>query len=313
MPLPKHVQAQLDAADAQLAAMNATPTPPTPTPAPPPAPVAPEPAPQPAPPPPAPVPATPAPAPQDTWEQRYRSLQGIHRGLQNQFNDLKTQFTQLEQRISAPPPPAPTPAPKPVADPKDVEDFGLPMVTMVSRICEQYLAGAHQQIEAQFNEVGQQIAALRQAIQGTSESVALTAEQQFFAALDKALPKWPEINESEGFLAYLAEKDPIYGLPRSAALKNAQATGDAERAINIFKAYVDTLPPVQVPPPAGSPTPRSSAPTPPAPATDKPFIRASEVAKFYDDVKRGVFRGNPAEGARLEALYNAALAEGRVV
>lgn len=316
MPLPRQVQAQLEHAEALLAAQHAPqpqPEPPAPieTPPPPPAP-----APVEAPATPlAPVPAAPAPSvPEATWEQRYRSLQGQHRGMQDRIQSMEAKISQLTSQAPAPTPPAPTPAPRPAADPKDVNAFGLDMVEMVQRTCEGFLGSASQQIDRRFSALEQLVNNLVQQVQGTHQSVARTAEQVFFDKLAAAVPNWQEINEHDGFLAFLAAPDPIYGRPRQMALDEAQNTGDAQRAAAIFKAFLDTMPKPPAAPPTGSPTPRSAgSPPPPPPPPGKRTYTQAQVAKFYDEVRRGHYRGNPQEAVRLEVEFDAAMAEGRIV
>lgn len=310
MPLPLSAQKQLEQADAQLAAVNAPPAPPVPTtpPAPPADPVA---AQAPATPP-APAPVPPAPAP-DTAEQRWRSLQGINQSLRTQNTELQTRLAALEARLAAPPAPAPTEAPKPTADPKDVEAFGLDMVSMVQRVTEQFLGNARQAIEQQFTTLRSEVAQLKAVIQGTSQSVQKTAEDLFFDKLAELVPQWQQINQDPAWLAFLGELDPIYGRPRQMALDEAQETGNAQRAAAIFKAFTGTVPPPPAAPPPESPSPRGAGAPPPPPPSQKPVFTQAQVTDFYQDVRRGRYRTQPQEAARLEAQFNAAMAEGRII
>lgn len=307
--LPKQVQEQLARADATLAEMNAPPAPlVTETP---PAPPAPPPVEQPPPPPP-PVPGPAAPAPQpENFEHKYKVLQGMFNQQGRTLRELQASMEQLQ--AAPPPPPAPpTATPSPVADPKDVETFGLDMVSMVERVVVQHLAGARQAIEARLASTDAGLTELRQMLMGTTQTVAASAEEKFFDKMTELVPDWVTINGMTAFLAFLQEVDPLYGLPRQAALDDAQAKNDAPRAAKVFKAFVETLPPPVAPPPVESPTPRSAAPAQPSMQPDKPIYSALEVTNFYRDVRRGVYRGNPAEAQRLETLYNAAMAEGRI-
>jgi hypothetical protein len=257
--------------------------------------------------------AAPAPAAQDpTLEQKYRTLQGIHRGLTEKVGTLEAEVQALRAKVSAPPPPAPTPAPQPAADPKDVEAFGLDMVSMVQRTTEAYLTAARQAIEQRFAAIEGAVEALKQTLQGTSQAVAQTAEEAFFEKLTQLVPDWLRVNASQEFLAFLAEADPIYGVPRQAALDAAQAKNDANRAANVFKAFIATLPPPPATPPSESPSPRGAGSPPPPPAPQAQLVPQSEITAFYNDVARGKWRGRDQERLTKEAFYNAAIAEGRV-
>lgn len=308
--LPRQVQQQLAQADATLAGANAPPPPadpatldPPPAPPPPADPIA------AAPNPPAPAPATPPGG--ENWEHKYKVLQGMFNQASRSLRDLQGEVAQLKTQPPAPAP-APTEPPRPVADPKDVEAFGLDMVSMVQRVAENFIAGARQGIEQRFAQIDGELRALKQKVQGTSETVALTAEQQFFKALGDLVPSWPQINQMPEFLAYLNDADPLYGIRRQAALDDAQAKFDAHRAANVFKAFIATLPEPIAAPPLESPSPRGAASAPPPPPPDKPVYTQAQVTTFYDNVRRGHYRGNQPEQQRLTALYDAAMSEGRI-
>lgn len=317
--LPRQIQAQLDAANALLAqAQNPTPpAPPEPSvevPPPPSPPAPPEPpiVPQPTPQPPAPAPATP---PQD-YEHKYKVLQGM-------FSQQKTQLQQMSERLqeltaqltrlqAQPPAPASTPAPEPTANPKDVNAFGEDMMEMVYRVTSETLARAGQQIETRLAQIEAGLAQVQQSVQGATQTVAKTSEDLFFERLSKLAPEWAAINEDPAFLAWLAEIDPLYGVARQAALNDAYGKGDAQRAANVVKTYLSTLAPPPAPTPPVSPTPRTAGTPPPAGQQPKPIVLQAEVTRFYDDVKRGLYRGRDAERQQREDHYNAALAEGRI-
>lgn len=313
--LPRQIQAQLDAAEAALAAQNQPPAPPAPPTVPeppaPPAPPTPDPIVEATPPqPPAPPAATP---PSENWEHKYRVLQGMFNQTNRQVQELTTRLTELTRAPAPAPTPAPTAPPTPTADPNDVNAFGLDMVQMVQRTTEQVLARAAQVIEGRFQQIENTVSMLKNAIEGTSQTVAQTAEELFFEKLTEAAPEWEQLNTHGGFLAWLSEKDPISGITRDAALKSAQESGDAKRAAAIFKAFLATLPPPPAAPPAGSPTPRTAGSPPPAPTPSKPTYTQKQVTDFYADVARGRYRGREKERAETEAMYNAALAEGRIM
>lgn len=320
MALPPQVQASLDAADAYLAAERATSAPP------------PEPAtlagteiaatemeqqaePQPeevkeATPP---QQATPEP-----WEQRYRVLQGKYDhevpALHNKVRDLETNFKQALEKLEAVSKAKEgIPEQAPVADPKDVEVFGAELVEMVNRIAGNSFSRAVQTVEAKFGQIEAELARLKQAMEGTNQHVAATAEQTFFDRVTKLVPGWEKVNADPAFLAWLAEADPVYGVPRQAALTKARDTLNAEHAAAVFNAF---LGPRQAAPKGPDPlekqvSPKGAATVAPT-AADRSVITQAQVTKFYDEVRRGLYRGNEAEANRIEQLINLALAEGRV-
>lgn len=330
MALPQRVQADLDQAEAMLAQLQSppaqvdtdaseaapvvtddappadtpddgTPPAPEPTPAPAPAPVA--------------APTTPQ-TPEATWEHKYKTLQGMHNRNMEAFRQraeaLEAQVASLSQQLEAARKPSTPPAP-PEDTTKDAEVFGTDLVDMVKRVVNSAFGGLAQQ----FNE---RLSAVESHLQGTTQVVARTAEDQFLARLSAQVPDYEQVNQDADFLAWLAEVDPIYGLPRQAALTAAADARDANRVAGIFLAFKAT----QTPPPAPTPVPtpaaslerqvapRAGASAPAAPST-KPVYTSAQVDAFYRDVRRGVYRGREADAQRIEDQFNEALAEGRIV
>lgn len=268
---------------------------------------------------PAPAPQPPAPAPQpDLWEHKYKSLQGRYNSdvpaLQGKVKDLETQLQQAIERLDRAATQTEKQVQKPSADPKDVEAFGADLVEMVQRVAEQMFGSAARNIQEQAVKFEQRLADLETALKGTSQTVAMTAEQAFFDRLSKLVPDWEQVNTNPGFLDWLREVDPLLGAPRQSALDAAQQQLNAERVANVFKAFQATQPQQQAPKPNPvdkQVSPKAAASTAPAP-TEKPVISQKQVSDFYNDVARGKYRGREAEAARIEAVINAAMAEGRI-
>lgn len=317
--LPKRIQAQLDQANALYTAAapaQAAPAEPAPV----------EPQPEPvalveaAPAEPTPAPA-PAPAvqkdPEETWEHRYRTLQGIHgknvEDLKSRLHGIEQQNRQLAAQLEAATKAAATP-PKP--DPKDVETFGQDLVEMVQRQVEGMISGAAKQFDERLN-------AFEQKLTGTTKAVAQTAEEIFLSRLKEQVPNYVEINGDQDFLTWLAEIDDVYGLPRQSALTNAADALDADRVAKVFKAFLATKTPAPAPAPAAAPartsasdlerqiTPSTVATAPAASAQPESYS-VKDVNAFYDDVRKGKYRGREQLAAEIEVRINRALAEGRI-
>jgi polyhydroxyalkanoate synthesis regulator phasin len=325
MPLPKQIQAQMDAADAALRQAYpethgssdgltpaADPVPPIPVETvqasepPPQAQPQPEPKPQ------------PPPASED-WEQKYRTLQGIHN---KHVGDLKARLEQLEasnqqllDRLNASPPPTAQAQPA-TMNSQDAETFGEDLVRMIQRTAEQTLGPVAQSVE-------QRLATLEQSLQGTNKVVAQTADEAFFSALREQVPDFDQINTSDPFLAWLAEEDDLSGNQRQAALTAAGNARDLKRVVKVFNTFkraagVATEPAserkasrleAQV-----SPRSTGNGATPATTqASGKPMITVEQVERFYADVRRGAYRGNDKLRADTEAVINDALADNRIV
>lgn len=313
--LPTQVQAQLDHAESILTQINA------------PAAAAPEPPVQPpaeavlgseTPPAPTETAAPAAPTPpkgpaQDTWEHKYKTLQGIHN---RHVSDLKARSEALEQQVAnltSQLNAKPTEKPQVPLDPKDAEVFGADMVDMVQRVAEAMFGQAAKSFD-------DRIAAIESRLEGTSREISRTAEEVFYDRLGTMVPDYEALNEDPGFLTWLGEVDPVYGAPRQAALTAAAGAMDVARVARIFLTYKNLSAPVTV-----APTPTASQqlerqvapPTvnaaPPRQQAGKPLITESEVQAFYNDMRQGKYRGREDEAVRAEAIINAAMAEGRIV
>jgi hypothetical protein len=317
------LQAALEAASGQVPAGHVPANQPlprapefTPPPAPAPAPVAP-PAPAPAP---APVPA-PAPAPIDS-------------ALAAEIREMNRSIREQMQRTA--PPPAPAPAPvanpdavtppeyKPANDKRMTELFGEDVLTMVDDKIRAALAPYNavlERIERRFGSIQGEVAT-------TQGRVQKTVENSVVATLDSAVPDWAQINVDPKFIMWLQEKDPIYNVPRQLALDKASGkpsgpneppgTPDVQHIIQIFKAYKSSVAPP--PAPVQQPNPMESMIAPatvagaaPAPAAETPFIKESEVKSFYDDVRKGAYRGNEAVMQHRMAAIDEAAKAGRIV
>ena len=312
MALPKAIQAQVAEAEALLADMNKPQeaaveavNQPTDTPQA-------EPQPQ------AVTPPAPQAQPADNWEHKYKTLQGKYNSdvprLQAEVNELKAQLAQAVARINeVAKPAAPKEEPQPVADPKDVEAFGEDLVDMVRRVAERMLGGVAKKLEAQAAAFEQRLTTIEQQLKGTTQTVAVTAEQAFFDRLTKLVPNWEEVNANQAFLDWLGEIDPVYGQPRQAALNVAQQTLNADRAAAVFKAWLSLQPQAPKADPVGKQvSPKASAASTPPTPNGKPVVTQKQIQEFYNDVARGKYRGREQEAQRLEAAINAAIAEGRV-
>lgn len=319
MALPRSIQAQVEQAEATLAAyaapVEAQPAAPEPievmaNPS-----VEPTPA-------PAPAPAAPPPVPsEETWEHKFRSLQGLfNKNMPELQGQVKTLTQRLDQALGAlesqraapqePKEPAPT-----TADPKDVENFGADLVDMVNRIAERRFDSVAQQVEARFSALQQMLSTVEQRLEGTSQSVAVSAEQSFFDNLTKQVPDWEGINANPAFLAWLADSDPVYGVPRQRALDSAREQLDVARIVSVFRAFAPATPnpaPVARNPVDRQVSPKAGASNAPPTAATKAMFTQKQVSDFYNDVARGRFRGREAEAAAIEQSVNLAISEGRV-
>lgn len=252
------------------------------------------------------------------WKHKFESLQGkynaevprLHAQLRDMGQQLQTLQAKLEQVATQPPPQAPQ---TPLVTDSDREAFGPDLVDLIERVTASKAA----EFAAEKAALEQKIAKLEGQLSTVSERQGVSDQDRFWATLAAQVPDWAEINQNEAFLAWLNEVDPVYGLPRQAALDSAGANLDAVRAAAVFNAFKA----LQAPPkPAAKPAndlqrqvapTRSRAQSAPADAgQEKQIYTAAQIEHFYDQWRRGHISDEDA--VRIDADINAAVAEGRI-
>jgi hypothetical protein len=327
MPIPKAIEEQARKADELMgqgktgseATPPAQPAPPAPTPAN--VATTPQPASQPNVQPTAQPTAEPAPVAQPAmpeaqpanWEQKYRVLQGKYSAevvrvqrdaraageenaqLKARLNDLESEIAQLK---SAPAPRAPE------ITPEEREQYGEEFVNFVAKVAQ-----ANTPKAPSFD-----MSAVEDRLRPVEEVAVKAARATFFQDLTPLAPSWQALNTDPGFLAWLADADPLTGMQRQVLFDDAYGKLDVHRVAAFFTAYggqsVGAVP-------NGLPTmeeqvgPASGGNTPPPPVPGQKRIWGrGEIAAFYEQVRRRQL--TTEEAARTEAEIQAAQREGRV-
>jgi len=318
MALPRVIQDQIDQADALVAQMNGQPAPnadtdPQPDPNPE---VNPEPQPQP-------ISQEDEPKPnpdvsEETWQSKFFALKGkydaevprLHsqmRELNQQVQTLITEAAVAKAQQKQDPVPAKT-----LITEQDKEAFGSDLLDLIDRATEQKLAGSRDleaQLRAEINE-------LKGKLGNVTERQVVSDKDRYEAALSAQVPDWEAMNVDQGFLAWLAEVDPVYGMPRQYALTNAYESLDANRTATIFKQYKATLAPAQRPQVNRelqrqvAPTRSHTSPAPTTSTADKRVYTTSDIDSFYAEWRRGMI--DEAEAVQIERDIHAATVEGRI-
>jgi hypothetical protein len=247
---------------------------------------------------------------EETWEQRYKSLQGIMRSntnkhnqeiasLQNEINTLRSQVASQSE---------PTPGKRYLTD-EDTEDYGEDLINVVKR-------AAREEIDAELAALKKENATLRAAVSGVSSTVRQNVRNDLYSTLAEAVPDWKAINNSEDFLLWLEQSDPYSGVIRQDMLTRAFENNDATRVINFFRGFINESGAVK--PPAGQDTPTRDpkldmkdfvAPGKPKGNSGQAQTGAQkdvrvwtqkDVQRFYSDVRAGKYRLNPEEKTRIE-------------
>lgn len=256
---------------------------------------------------------------EETWERKYHVLQGKFDAevprLHQQVREMQTQMHQLIAEKSAleATKPAEIVSTSSLITDEDKEAFGPDLIDLIERATEAKVATLKSS-EAQLKE---EIKQLKGQLGSVEERQVVSDKDRFLVALSQQVPDWEILNVNQGFLTWLQDVDPVYGIPKHVALTNAYETGDVARVASIFKTYKQTLAPAA--PQAKSnqqelqrqvaPT-RTRSTSSPNDNMDKPVYSNGDIEKFYSDWRRGYYTDD--EAASMEQQIHAAIAEGRV-
>lgn len=267
----------------------------------------------------------------ETYAQRWRSLQGIHSATQRKLEEATQRANSLEQLLSqmqnakldqSIPQPA-----RHVTE-KDVSEYGGDMVEFARRVSREEIAPLAQAVRTLLAKVDQ-LQGVVPTVQTVAAVQAQTAQERFYDALTARVADWRAVNGNPKFHDWLLDMDPLSGLQRQTLLMDAHNSLDVERVVNIFEMGKQALGITAAPAASATPAPvapksnvsklermvapgrANAATTPPQQAEKKQWTRA-EIAKFYTDKSRGVYKGREAEAQALERDIFAAQREGRV-
>jgi hypothetical protein len=214
--------------------------------------------------------------------------------------------------------------------PEEIREFGADLHDFIQRAArDAVLPAVEQTVQRQVAPVAQQVQQLGAGFQNVAQAQAITAEDRFYTALEQAAPGYEQFNNTEQFGNWLAVRDPYSGLTRGDMLQHAFQNLDAPRVAAFFNGFRNehatagsnaaTAPTGRAPTPAVSlaslAAPGAGIGGPPAGAPNEAGKRTytqNDVALFYDQKRRGVYRGKEAEADAIERDLFRAQREGRI-
>lgn len=249
-------------------------------------------------------------------EDRWRTLDGMLRATNQKLEGLRAIIAASE---SAAPAAGAAPAASPVelsADKfsdEDADKFGEDLCQYIDARVKALVAGSLATINGRVDQ-------MTQAVETTSQTVALTQQERFDAALDAAVPDWRQIDSDPAFITFL-QGSSLYGPAWATAIQSL----DSATAIEIFGVYkgaAATAPGAvhddrmqsqlenQVQPDRS----RSDTPAPAADSAEPKLWKLSEIQAFYRDLANPAVRKKytPAQIDALERDIAQAQTEGRV-
>jgi len=266
--------------------------------------------------------------PSEDYEQRYKVLQGKYDAevprLHRQVNELTEQLNNMQQVLAdLKTPPAPqTISPASFVTPEEVEEYGSDLIDLVGR-------RAKEVYEPTINELKSELATLKGQLSGVTENVAVDARGRLLSKLSDKVENWEQQNNDPEFLDWLNKLDPYSGEVRGRMLRAAFEANDADRVIAFFTGFRQEHAAVSPPATTDSVEPTNRTPAvdlnsqvapgkakktsaPASAQNEKRMWTRPEIAAFYTDVQKGVFKNREDEKKALEKDIFLATVEGRI-
>lgn len=244
-----------------------------------------------------------------TYAQRWRSQQGIIASANQKLEYAEQRIGQLETLITSM---QIAPVTQHVEDrkhltDKDSEEYGEDMVDFVKRAVAEgteSLRGENEALRRQLTNLNGVVPTVQKLTQQHQN----TREEAFWGSLDRAVTDWDSINNDQRFRNWLLESDPMTGITRDVYLKDAQRDLDVTRVSSIFNSWKQQSPvesktstrnvarnelEMQVTP--GSRTGNDA----PQSVEEKRWSN-TDIAKYYDDLRKGKFKGHEADARAME-------------
>lgn len=256
--------------------------------------------------------------PDEKWSHKYHTLKGMYDAevprLHSQVREMQTQIQQLiadKAEIEARK--AEVPQVDSLITDEDKEAFGPDLIDLIERATNSKVAT----LANREAELVKEIKELKGQLGSVTERQVVSEKDRFLAGLSQQVPDWETLNVDPGFIGWLQEVDPVYGIPKQIALSNAYEGGDVARVAIIFNSYKGTLAPRAPKAKTGqqelqrqvAPT-RTRSGTPPTNSESEQYFTNQDIEQFYTDWRRGVY--DDAEAAIMEKQIHAAAAEGRI-
>ncbi len=269
----------------------------------------------------------------EVWQRRYQSLKGkydaevpqLHSQLRaqgEQLQALSSKLQELEKGTTK------TDPETPVVTKEDETAFGADLIDLIRRISTGEVQRAGRDI---LSRIETKLAEIDGKVGTVSQTQAVTAEQQFWSDLTRAVPDWQPINDDPAFHEWLKGVNPLAGATYQQLLTFAQQRLSVPQVKAIFDAFkqatgmapqgnAEPAPSAQAPSQAdqtrqeleslAAPSTSRGASTPASGAEDKRIWSGKEYAAAYDP--RLARSKSEQEVAALRAAADKAVAEGRV-
>jgi len=221
-------------------------------------------------------------------EQRYRTLQGMHRTLTDEVQQMRALMSQMNQQSQQS-----QQAAVDADEAKDREDFGTDFYDFVQRVVTRMVGNLPSRL---------------QRVEATSQE---SAREKFERKLTERVSNWRQLEQAAGWVEFLQAK-----AQRVARLNSALAEYDYETVADLFELFAASQPSLPVneapaqPRPGPAPSPKRGAQR--QQSSDQPpeqrIWTRTEIAQVYEQSRSLP----PDEFAKAQQDIFAAQREGRV-
>jgi hypothetical protein len=259
---------------------------------------------------------------EETWEQRFRTLQGMHQAevpkLHAQVKELTSQLqqalTQIQQ-LQQPQTQQAAPVDEPLVTSKDEEAFGTDLIDVQRRVAKEVMREMVNPLKKELSERDAKIAELEKLIAKTGGDV---SSMSFEQKLGQAIPDFDAINRDPKWIAWLAENDPFTNKPRKAYAEYVYGNGDISEVKHIVDLYKATLAAPDTKPNQRQTElnrqvqPTRTASSSSTPSANERFYTEVEMSRLFDKVAQLNRAQKYDEARKLEADLSEAYVQGRV-
>jgi hypothetical protein len=267
----------------------------------------------------------------EDYVQKYKTLQGMYNAevprLHTTNRELQSRVQQMEQllaTLSAQNNTAHQPSVEasPQVTDRDREEYGE-SIDVMRRVSREEVTPVLQKM-GQIEQLLQQLQTnVVPQVQNLTHRQAMSAEQQFWSGLTDVVPNWRDVNNDPDFQSWLLDVDPFTGVTRQTILEDAQKNLDVRRISKFFTAWLEmngqanAAQDTQRKSPASElekqVTPGRSRSASAPSGTNAKSYSPTDIQKFFEDVRKGKYKGKEAERDRLERDIFAAQKDGRII
>lgn len=265
----------------------------------------------------------------ENFEQKYKTLQGMYNAevprLHQQVREQTQRMQQMEQLLSSlsanKQEPKEEPARQQYVTEQDIEDYG-DSIDVMRKVSREELTAVAQRLATIENAFNQLQSNIVPQVNTVIQQQQASSEQAFWSQLAGAVPNWRDVNSDPDFQSWLLQADQLTGLTRQTYLEDAQRALDANRVIAFFRTWLEMnggsqAPVAQTTGSAKSELEKQVAPGRPRSAGAKASSKAKvytlkDIEKFFEDVRKGKYKGREDERAKIERDIFSAQRENRI-